>query len=49
MIAEIERKALSEIIHLQKERDTIKLDRDRLLAELNKSQNQSFNKGSSNE
>lgn len=30
MIAEIERKALTEIIHLQKERDAIKLERDQL-------------------
>lgn len=34
MIAEIERKALTEIIHLQKERDAIKLERDHLAAEL---------------
>lgn len=34
MIAEIERKALTEIIHLQKERDAIKLERDQLAAEL---------------
>jgi hypothetical protein len=36
MIAEIERKALTEIIHLQKERDAIKAERDQLAAELTK-------------
>jgi hypothetical protein len=30
VIAELERKALGEIIHLQKERDAIKLERDQL-------------------
>jgi hypothetical protein len=46
MIAEIERKALSEIIHLQKERDALKQERDKFLSELTKLQSQLLKGGS---
>ena len=39
IIGQIERKALGEIIHLQKDRDALKKEKDLLIAELEKAKN----------
>ena len=41
MIAEIERKALNEILHLQRERDQLKQDKEYLITQLEKLNQQS--------